>query len=1027
MSFDQLKMLVIHPEDPQGKIIPQLHEVVAWLAEMSSSVFDYLVQTEPDLLLRSPVATGNVSRRSNLVKALLDSCEKGSFHPREFGTTFRYKKLDHLGLADQLKPYLIDKTKSLLARQLAIDIVQACELGGLQDELATISLDQEEITILRKAAAYALREVGNETANHKLLPLALGEAGDDQEDELKGCGLRAVWPGGISAEQLFDHLTAPKRESFLGAYRYFLSSELAEGLRPTDLVHALKWVTVFKGLNELPHHLDDLAGQILKKAWEHIDVPGVAEAFGLAALSRLRHYDVVVGGRYGISQEALLASDDAKRQKVINALLPHLINPESDLACLTATRDPLVRERDFHWMMERLRRESVEGIQRAIVRLIHYVFDRSDYSHFEAVYSLGQIVPLLGEAFAWLLKPIILGSPEAEELKNVYRRRQEILHRKAERPALDPPPAERVKKMLEEFESGEPSAWWRLNMELTLEPTSTHYSDELEPDITTLPGWVDADMETRLRIISAAKRYIQIQDPHTPQWLGTNIIHRPAFAGYRALVFLSMTDLSFISAISMEVWERWAPIILAYPSSALGGKEQLHLDLVKLAYTSSPEAIIRTLIVLIDAQNRDHGDLFITRKMEECWDRRLCSALAAKLTDQNLGPKCVAQLLSDLIGRDILEARLFAEGLLSSPIASSGDLREKSVAAARVLLTKAKDAGWSVIWPIFQQDPVFGKEVVSAIDPYRGENPTWCSLKEDHLADLFIWLARQFSHSTDPSLGGAHWVGPNDRARGLRDGVLNVLKLKGTFDACEALRRVRRELPQLDWLKWVQADAELQARRESWIPPQPRHLLSIFRDHEKRLVQSGEHLLQVIKESLERLEPRLHGETPSVQFLWIPTGRGKSKPRDESDLSDFLKLHLEEDLKARGIIVNREVQIHKKEKTDIHVDTFVRSIDGQIIECVSVIIEVKGSWHQELDTAMQTQLKEQYLTNNHCQHGLYLVGWFNCDQWDEQDYRKARAPKLRLEEAQDRFAIQAKNLSLDGVHIEAFILDTSFA
>jgi hypothetical protein len=488
-----------------------------------------------------------------------------------------------------------------------------------------------------------------------------------------------------------------------------------------------------------------------------------------------------------------------------------------------------------------------------------------------------------------------------------------------------------------------------------------------------------------------------------------------------------MTDLSFISAIPMGVWERWAPVILAYPSSALGGKEQLHLDLVKLAYTSSPEAIIQTLIVLIDVQSRDHGDLFITRKMEECWDGRLCSALAVKLTDQSLKPKCVAQLLSDLIGRDIPEARLFAEGLLSSPIASSGDLREKSVAAARVLLTKAKDAGWSVIWPIFQQDPAFGKEVVSAIDPYRGKNPTWCSLKEDHLADLFIWLARQFPHSTDPSLGGAHWVGPNERARGLRDGVLNVLKLKGTFDACEALRRVRHELPQLDWLKWVQADAELQARRESWISPQPAHILSILRDPEKRLVQSGEHLLQVVIESLKRLEAKLHGETPSVQFLWIPTGQEKSKPRDEPALSDFLKLHLEEDLKTKGIIVNREVQIHRKEKTDIHVDTFSRRFDNQLIDCVSVIIEVKGSWHRELDNAMRAQLKEQYLENNHCQHGLYLVGWFNCDQWDEQDYRKAETPRLTFEEAKEKFSAQAESLSLDGVHIEAFILDTSFA
>jgi hypothetical protein len=76
---------------------------------------------------------------------------------------------------------------------------------------------------------------------------------------------------------------------------------------------------------------------------------------------------------------------------------------------------------------------------------------------------------------------------------------------------------------------------------------------------------------------------------------------------------------------------------------------------------------------------------------------------------------------------------------------------------------------------------------------------------------------------------------------------------------------------------------------------------------------------------------------------------------------------------------------------------------------------------------MRAQLKEQYLKNNHCQHGLYLVGWFNCDQWDEQDYRKAETPRLRLEEAKEKFSAQAESLSLDGVHIEAFILDTSFA
>ena len=1027
LPFDQLKMLLSHPGDPQGKIVPQLQEVAAWLAEMSPEMFDYLVMNEPELLLRSPVSTANLTSRSRLVDALLSSCENEVFHPRQTASKVRYKKLAHSALSVQLRSYLVDKSRSVLARDLAIDIAEECDVRDLQAELLTIALDQEEEIILRTGAAYALRKIGDKSTNNKLLPLALGQAGDDPEDQLKGCGLRSVWPGGMSATEMFAHLTVPKRSNFLGAYRHFLSSELIEGLTPADLVPALEWVTKVKLPDgEEENDFDDCIGQIMKKAWDYLDVPGVTEAFGLAGLSRLKRHEAVFGGRYEYHKEGLLSGDHSKRQRVLDALLPHLAKPNTDLACLRFTGDSLVQEGDFNWLIERLGRETAEDIQQVLVRLVRFAFDRSDRSHFEAVYSLAESNLLLAKEFAWLLKPLILDSAEAQEAKKIHQQLKEISEM-TKKPLLQPPPAERVRKLLDEFELGEASAWWRLNMELTLEPTSTHYRDELEPDITMLPGWADAGAETRKRIVSAARRYLQIQDPNSSHWIGTNTLHRPAFAGYRALMLLAMTDLDSLSAIQSDVWEKWAPVILAYPASAIGDKQQIHLDLVKFAYVSSPEVIIKTLLMLIDSENRSMGSLFITRKMEECWDAKLCSALAGKLRDQNLTPQSVAELLANLVARDVLEARSFAEGVLSCPIALSGDPREKAIVAARVLLTRANDAGWAVIWPIFQSDVSFGKEVVSTLDRYSDKDPSWAHLDEEYLADFYMWLARQFPHSTDPNPTGAHWVGPNDRARGLRDGVLNVLKMKGTFKACDAIRRVRRELQELDWLKWVQADAELQARRETWIPPQPQHLLAVFKDSQNRLVQSGEHLMQVIKESLKRIQEQLHGETPSVQFLWDRASQSKAKPKDESALSDFVKLHLEKDLKARQIIVNREVQIHRKEKTDIHVDTFVRQADTQQVDMISVIIEVKGSWNRELETAMKTQLKDRYLRNNHCQYGLYLVGWFNCDQWDAQDYRRRDVLNLTLDEAKQKFSTQASELSLNSAHIEAFLLNTSFA
>ena len=41
----------------------------------------------------------------------------------------QYKRLEHPGLAEQLRPYIVDGGKSLSARRVAIDIAEACVTG----------------------------------------------------------------------------------------------------------------------------------------------------------------------------------------------------------------------------------------------------------------------------------------------------------------------------------------------------------------------------------------------------------------------------------------------------------------------------------------------------------------------------------------------------------------------------------------------------------------------------------------------------------------------------------------------------------------------------------------------------------------------------------------------------------------------------------------------------------------------------------------------------------------------------------
>jgi hypothetical protein len=59
-------------------------------------------------------------------------------------------------LADQLRPHITSNDASLAARELAIDLAEACEVVELEDELATLALDRSAQLRSRINAAYAI-------------------------------------------------------------------------------------------------------------------------------------------------------------------------------------------------------------------------------------------------------------------------------------------------------------------------------------------------------------------------------------------------------------------------------------------------------------------------------------------------------------------------------------------------------------------------------------------------------------------------------------------------------------------------------------------------------------------------------------------------------------------------------------------------------------------------------------------------------------------------------------------------------
>lgn len=828
ISLDQTMELFFSSEDLDHKLIPQLHETGAWLASMRPDVLQEIIKTNPDVLLQTDVPTDALIRAS-IVENLLTQHEEGSLFDLAGNNYRNYGKLKHPGLVEQLHPYICDSSKQVDARDLAIDIAEACDISELQSELAKLALDSAQSIHLRISAAKAVCSVGNATTRLKLKPLATELLPEDEHDRLKGYALKAIWPEHLTLEELFQALTPPKKRYFFGGYQWFINHELVPQLRSEHLVIALNWLKG-QGLRCFGHPFEELGDALLFKAWEYFDSPGVAEGFTQVALVQWESHQRIITQNRQIQEQftSSLLHDSKKRRALIEQAVRAISGTGKDPLILfsSSTEDTLASE-DVFWMLDKLQASNCEEDQKIWARLIQWNFNRQNAKQINAIIEITLTNRALEEVFSPCLAPIDLDSSQAVNLRIDYLRMEEIQADRQNPPSLDPPPRERVLKLLEELESGNLAAWWQLNMEMTLKCDDIHYDNEFELDLTKLPGWQEAKESTQRRIIEGAKEYVQRQDDLDYDWIGTNTFNRPALAGCRAFLLLLTEGQDFLEDLPPAIWRRWAPLILATPSSSK--REDSYLELVQYAFLNAPEEFIKTLIALINQENQKYDYLFVIDRLDKCWNPQLNSALLEKAKDPSLSPKCIGQLLEGLLRQGLTEAKVFAKSLINLPIPSNENEHGKALIAARILVENSDPSSWPFIWALIQQDSSFGREVLELV-AHRYSHGIQLNLTEAQLADLYIWLVHEYSFNEDPDHSNemmAYVVTARDDIAMLRDGVLSQLRERGTLEACTEIQRLSHELPDITWLDKTLIDAKVNMRRKTWQPLTPEEFLQL--------------------------------------------------------------------------------------------------------------------------------------------------------------------------------------------------------
>jgi predicted NACHT family NTPase len=858
LNLNQILSLIIHPDQ---RVIPQLQEAAAWLAGMIPEVFQEVMKVDPDILLLSDISKVDDANKEMLVTSLLKSYDENQLPYSYFN--HNYQNLDHPGLTEQLQLYICDSEKNKWARYVAIDIAENCRLKIVQNSLAKVALDSQDDYQVRVHALRAVSEFCDEDTKLCLRPLALDNRGDDPDDDLKGYALQAVYPTHMSAEEVLTNLRSTNRESIGGSYQDFIARIFAERLGLDDLLIALKWLETQPIILELNYPFDKLSDSILQKAWEHIEDQKVLSAFARIAFIRIQTSDTIIKSAYSEFKQTISEDDDKCRKLIaeIISIMPDSEQNEWVLLCGgSSLYDQLtLQSRDDLWLLKQLEAAKEKHIQEIYAKIIYQIFHQPGGKNADlasAIIELGKHNSTLREQFALeLAPPIELCSQGAEQEKARYeetQRRLSNLSYRDPKPILDPPPKQRVLTALERIESGKPELWWQISTEMTLKATSSHYHFCDKPDLTKFPGWLEAEVDTRKRIIETAKAYLEAGQPEIHKSLDIHHSSNDEFAGYQALYLLFKEEPNFVSTISSQTWVKWIPTILKFTGLCIRdiNQDTYGADILKKAYETNRNEVIDTLINFIhqnEYQPLTGYDYDIYRSAKGLIGKPLAKSILSKVSIEDMSSGMLEVLLKDLFDDASDEAKVLALPLVSLPLPILGEERSKAVVSARLLLSYVDNSIWPTIWAAIEQDPKFGREVFESIVRMviygKSTRKAFQELKEEYLTDLFVFLERQYPEkekqekekaSTSDNVSklvGVSWRISNadHKIQELKRYIPQWIQEHGTSEACEALRRIICEFPeQADelWL-WRLLETEAAARRNTWKPPKPEDILRL--------------------------------------------------------------------------------------------------------------------------------------------------------------------------------------------------------
>ena len=530
--------------------------------------------------------------------------------------------------------------------------------------------------------------------------------------------------------------------------------------------------------------------------------------------------------------------------------------------------------------------------------------------------------------------------------------------------------------------SGKTWNWINLCDHLFLKEGETRYS--LHHDVTVTPGWERASEERRAAIRQTAKQFLLEQnDGYEALNKRTNY----SDPGYLA-IWLLRDEIKRSEELQKAIRKKWIRGIVGYFNNA----EEHYQVMVALAYWLNADATVDALGQENEHSYRQQGYAFGWRGFGRTWNPRLSSILGEFALSHRTKRETLISSLCPLFELDRPAFLSWMQRILPRARRFNREARAVVVGIAHALMPAET---WSLVWPLLSADRGFAAEVLLIVASQLELEVRRRSmdLNPNQLRELAALLYQVFPPDSNVErLNGV--VTPRQAIADYRRKICDALTASTDARAGTALLWLSQVFPEYKIEFMYRYRDHLKTRRRTfWNPPMPAEVSAVLTDSHKRLVSNERDLFEVVTESLQRFEEYYtRNELPAVERLWQRADTDKKakskagrqtksfKPKDEETFSDEIARWLRDDLKNKGVVIGREVQIERAQKTDVLVKAIAPSSVESAEELV-VVAEVKGCWNPHVLDDIDDQLVKKYLLPHNWRFGLYLVGWFVCDAW----------------------------------------------